>query len=80
MSVSLSMAIAIAKRYGGSGEIDSIREEIREEVKKMHNELDKKVDNVEITPTGINFKANGSTVNTLEFVTDKDVSNIIQNL
>lgn len=81
MSVSLAMAIAIAKKYSSnSGDITEIREEIREEVKAIYNDLNTKINDVEITPTGINFKANESTVQTLEFVTEQDVSNIINNL
>lgn len=81
MSVSLAMAMAIAKKYSGSGgDTSSIREEIREEVNKIYGQLDTKINDVEITPTGINFKANESTVQTLEFVTEQDVSTIINNL
>lgn len=77
MSVSLSMAIAIAKKYAGqAGDSEVIRQEIEQITKEMNN----KVDGVDITSTGINFKANNDVVKTIEFITREDVSGIINAL
>ena len=72
MSTSLAMVIALSKKYASSVDIEG--------VKGLKEELDKKIDSIDITSDGINFKGNDVTIKKLEFINDEDISNIIQNL
>lgn len=72
MSTSLAMVIALSKKYASSVDIEG--------VKGLKEELDKKIDSIDITSDGINFKGNDVTIQKLEFINDEDISNIIKNL
>lgn len=72
MSTSLAMVIALSKKYASSVDIEG--------VKGLKEELDKKIDSIDITSDGINFKGNDVTIKKLEFINDEDISNIIKNL
>ena len=76
MSTSLAMVIALSKKYASSGSVDVDIEG----VKGLKEELDKKIDGIDITSDGINFKGNDVTIKKLEFINDEDISNIIKNL
>lgn len=75
MSTSLAMVIALSKKYASSVSVD-----VDIEVKGLKEELDKKIDSIDITSDGINFKGNDVTIQKLEFINDEDISNIIKNL
>ena len=72
MSTSLAMVIALSKKYASSVDIEG--------VKSLKEKLDKKIDSIDITSDGINFKGNDVTIQKLEFINDEDISNIIKNL
>ena len=76
MYTSLAMVIALSKKYASSVSVDVDIEG----VKGLKEELDKKIDSIDITSDGINFKGNDVTIKKLEFINDEDISNIIKNL